>query len=97
LSRFWRGWEHITPTLETCISVKQILLSTGSSLVHLHEYWTELSESTFCFLRNENSWSCEIWGFQCGIRIVDFLFSEFLATDPVVPGSIPGATTFSEK
>jgi hypothetical protein len=25
------------------------------------------------------------------------LQSEFLATDPEVPGSIPGATTFSEK
>jgi hypothetical protein len=24
-------------------------------------------------------------------------WSEFLATDPDVPGSIPGATTFSEK
>jgi hypothetical protein len=25
------------------------------------------------------------------------LWSEFLATDPEVPGSIPGATRFSEK
>jgi hypothetical protein len=41
--------------------------------------------------------SCEHGNKDFGFDSLCSLWSEFLATDPEVPGSIPGATRFSEK
>jgi hypothetical protein len=35
--------------------------------------------------------------FAIGTSVRPPLWSEFMATDPEVPGSVPGATKFSEK
>jgi hypothetical protein len=109
--RFARGPGHLEGCSLACSLDRQYLVHGGAP-VHkapasntsnrhnlssgLLPWWVWDTEPPDCIAKY-NCWSKCIWLSCCLWTVVLVYWSEFLATDPEVPGYIPGTTRFSEK